>query len=62
MSIQKQLIEFYLDYVNNFITDERFQEYYNLKSDHAMMLLSIGADLHEENAEFYKSFKQELYK
>lgn len=62
MSIQKQLIELYLDYVNDFLTIERFAEYYNLTPTHVEMLLSIGRELQEENAEFYKQFKQELYK
>jgi hypothetical protein len=61
MSIQKQLIELHLDYLNNFLTIDKFSEYYNLNSIHAMMLLNIGKELHEENAEFYKQFKQELY-
>ena len=30
MNIQKQLIELYLDYVNDFLTIKRFAEYYNL--------------------------------
>lgn len=61
MSIQKQLIELYLDYINNFLTLERFAEYYNLTPTHARMLLNIGAELQEENAQFYKQFNQELY-
>lgn len=61
MSIQKQLIELYLDRINNFLTIDKFAEHYNLNSLHAMMLLSIGEELHEENAEFYKQFNQELY-
>ena len=62
MSIQKQLIEIYLDYVNDFLTIGRFAEYYNLTPNHAKMLLSIGRELQEENATFYKQFNQELYK
>lgn len=61
MSIQKHMIELYLDYLNNFLTIDKFAEHYNLNSIHAMMLLNIGEELHEENAKFYKQFNQELY-
>lgn len=34
--------ELYADYFNNFLTPERFAEYYNMSIDHAKDIIAIG--------------------
>lgn len=43
----KQLLELYLDYVNNFLTVARFAEYYNLTEKEALQVIEIGKACHE---------------
>ena len=40
--MKQQLIDFYLDYVNNFLTTERMAEHYGLTADHTSRLIDIG--------------------
>lgn len=41
--------ELYLDYVNNFLTVERFAEYYNMSESYANHVIEIGRKLNELN-------------
>lgn len=43
--IENTMINMYLDYVNNFLTIERFAEYYNLSVDGAKFVISEGRNL-----------------
>lgn len=42
-----QYVKLYLDYVNNFLTVERFAEYYNMSTDYAGHVISIGRKLNQ---------------
>lgn len=45
----KEKIEaMYLDYFNNFLTVERFADYYNLNVVQALRLLAIGRKLNDK--------------
>lgn len=52
--MKKQLIEFYTDWVNHFLTVERLADYYDIEVDDALELISIGKKYHEQNVELYK--------
>ena len=41
-------VELYLDYVNNFLTVERFAEYYNMSVDYANHVIEIGRKLNNK--------------
>jgi hypothetical protein len=62
--MKNKLMEFYLDYVNNFITVERMAEYYEIEVDHCNSLISIGKYYHEQRVtrikenEDYKNAKK----
>jgi hypothetical protein len=45
--MKKKLIEFYLDYVNNYMTTQTFADAYDLDVKVARELLEIGKRLHE---------------
>lgn len=62
MSIQKQLIDMYLERFNNYLTDRKFAEDYGLHIDHAVMILRMGKELQEENVDFFKNNGFLLYK
>ena len=51
MSIDNQLKEMYLDYVNNFLTVSAFASAYFVNEDEARDLIKIGKRLHEEEAQ-----------
>jgi len=38
----------YLDYVNNFLTLERFAEYYGLSYTSAQRVYAVGKEVHEQ--------------
>jgi hypothetical protein len=40
------LIEYYLDYVNNYLTFEKFAEHNGLRENEAMQLIAIGKTLY----------------
>lgn len=43
-----QLADLYLDYVNNFLTMERFAEYLDVSVTQSLTLINLGRDYHEE--------------
>jgi hypothetical protein len=47
--MRKQLINFYLEFINDFLTMQTFADYHNLSVNDAFDLLQIGKRLHEEN-------------
>jgi hypothetical protein len=42
------LIDKYLDYVNNYLTLDKFAEHNEISSEHAFFIISFGRDYHEE--------------
>jgi len=47
--MKKTLIEFYLDWKNNFLTISRMAEYYGLEVTTCDELVEIGRQLHKES-------------
>ncbi len=45
MNTRDKLIEIYLDWVNNYISIEKFAEHNILHKDEAITLLSLGSEL-----------------
>ena len=52
--ITDKLQEAYLDWVNNFLSIEKFAEHYGLELDEAVMVIRIGRSIHERRAAFFK--------
>lgn len=48
--ITENLIEFYLDYLNNFVSYKTMASYYGINSDDLLSILAIGKKLHEDSA------------
>ena len=48
-SIKAALIETYLDYVNNYLTLDKFAGHNGLTTAEALRILSIARDVHETN-------------
>ena len=47
LTLREQFAEWYLDYVNNFITVDGFAQYYGLSHDQATKVIALGKELHE---------------
>lgn len=45
------LIDFYLDWVNNYLTVEKMAEHYSITEEQCSALIDTGRDLHREVAE-----------
>ena len=48
----------YLSWVNDFLTVERFAEYYGISECHAQELIELGRENHEEEVIQYKKSQQ----
>ena len=48
--MKKKLIDFYLDWTNNFVTVEKMAEYYEMDKDHVTNLIGLGRIYHERQA------------
>lgn len=46
--MRQYLIDMYLDYINNWLTIEKFSEFYELTSEDAKKILELGKKYHEE--------------
>lgn len=40
--MKKKIEKMYIDYFNNFLTVERFAEYYNIEIDKAQRVINLG--------------------
>ena len=49
--IKKQLAELYLDYLNNYLTIDKFSEHNGLSFYHSELLIDLGRDYHQEMVE-----------
>ncbi len=47
--MKKKLIDFYLDYVNNYLTVPVMAEHYGIDPIDCVQLISMGRKLHNEN-------------
>jgi hypothetical protein len=52
--MKKKLMDLYLDWVNNFLTVERFAEYYELSLERAHRVINLGRTLHEKRVEKWR--------
>jgi hypothetical protein len=57
--LRDYLADIYLEWVNNFLTIERFSEYYGLDEDDARQLLVIAKKSHEQRVEYIKFLEEE---
>jgi hypothetical protein len=57
--LRDYLADVYLDWVNNFLTIERFAEYYGLDEGDAKQLLAIAKKSHEQRVEYSQFLKDE---
>ena len=57
--LRDYLADVYLEWVNNFLTIERFAEYYGLDEDDAKQLLVIAKKSHEQRVEYAAFLKEE---
>ena len=53
-SLERVLREYYLDWVNNFLTVARFAEYHGLTTKQAQQVIEMGRDLHESYCDMMK--------
>lgn len=52
--LRDTLADLYLDWVNNFLTIEKFSEYYGLDEKDAKQLLVLAKKCHEQRVDFIK--------
>ena len=50
-----QVIDFYLDWVNNYLTVNKIAEHHGLDLDDAKALISMGRYMHHRNVEIIQS-------
>jgi hypothetical protein len=46
--MKQQLINFYLDWVNNFLSIQYFASYHDLTVKQATTMINVGRELHEQ--------------
>jgi hypothetical protein len=46
--MKTQLADFYLQFLNDFLTVERFAEWHGMPVYHCQILLNLGRDFHED--------------
>ena len=56
--LRDTLADLYLDWVNNFLTIERFSEYYGLDENDARDLLKLAKKCHEQRVDFIKDIEE----
>jgi hypothetical protein len=56
--LRDYLADLYLDWVNNFLTIERFSEYYGLDEDDARDLLKLAKKCHEQRVDFLTDIEE----
>lgn len=49
--MDEQIIDMYLDYVNNFLTAGAFADHYGISLELAAVIIKDGKRLHEEQSE-----------
>jgi hypothetical protein len=56
--LRDTLADLYLDWVNNFLTIERFSEYYGLDENDAKELLKLAKKCHEQRVDYLKDIEE----
>jgi hypothetical protein len=57
--LRDTLADLYLDWINNFLTIEKFSEYYGLNENDAIDLLKLAKKCHEQRIDFIKDTQGE---
>jgi hypothetical protein len=57
--LRDTLADLYLDWINNFLTIEKFSEYYGLNENDAIDLLKLAKKCHEQRVDFIKDTQGE---
>ncbi len=52
INIKQELIDVYLDWMNNFISIPAFADYYGLSEKDAKVVLDLGRKYHEQKAKY----------
>jgi hypothetical protein len=47
-TLRQQIAAFYLEYLNDFLTVERFAEYHDMSINQAQALIDLGREFHNE--------------
>lgn len=61
MHLKSHLIVLYLNFVNDYLTVEKFAADHDFSHNEASQLLTIGKRLHEENADHFRTTGKLLY-
>lgn len=56
--IKESAEKIYLEYLNNFLTIERFAEHYSISTDNAEKLIRVCKDIREEETELKNNLKK----
>jgi hypothetical protein len=56
--LRDALADLYLDWVNNFLTIERFSEYYGLDEEDSKELLKLAKKCHEQRVDYLKDIEE----
>lgn len=46
--MKQHLIDFYLDWTNNYLSTETMAEHYGLSIDHVRILIGLGRHIHKQ--------------
>ena len=60
--MKQKLIDFYLDFCNNYLTIDKFSESYNLSYEDCLTLVEMGKKFHEEIVERLKEIENRIKK
>ena len=53
--MRQKLIEWYLDYVNNWTTTAKFAEHHEITEEEVLIMIELGKKYHEEYVSIMKS-------
>ena len=56
--LRDALADLYLDWVNNFLTIERFSEYYGLDEEDSKELLKLAKKCHEQRVDYLRDIEE----
>ena len=56
--LRDTLADLYLDWVNNFLTIERFSEYYGLDEEDSKELLKLAKKCHEQRVDYLRDIEE----
>ena len=54
MSVYEKLQNLYLDWLNNFLTRDRFASWYDISEEQGNRIIEIGRKVHDRRVRIYK--------